>query len=138
MVISDDSLSTGGLVALGLTTMNWSVEDCIENFEKLCEQAFTRRSGSSLPIIGAIVENYHHSKYQTATLDSSLKTAFPEDLHLFGGRRPADLCESSVKVAVTATSLAANKTYILSNYNRPNPTRVQSETSLDESMELYR
>lgn len=111
--------------------MNWSVEQCIENFEKLCNQAFTRRSGGSLPIIGAIVENYHHSKYQTGTLEDALKTAFPEELHLFGGRRPADLGASAVKVAVTATSLAANKTYVLSNYNRPGPTRGQSELSSD-------
>lgn len=115
--------------------MNWSVEECIENFEKLCNQAFTRRSGGSLPIIGTIVENYHHSKYQTTTLDDALKKAFPEELHLFGGRRPADLCVSSVKVAVTATSLAANKTYVLSNYNRPDRTRGQSETSSNEFME---
>lgn len=129
VVISDFFSSTGGLVALGLTTMNWSVEECIENFERLCDQAFTRRSGGTLPIIGAIVENYHHSKYQTATLDQALRTAFPEDLHLFGGRRPTDSC-ASVKVAVTATSLAANKTYILSNYNRPDPTHGQSKISL--------
>lgn len=115
--------------------MNWSVEECIENFEKLCGQAFTRRSGGSLPIIGAIVENYHHSKYQTATLDDALRSAFPEDLHLFGGRRPAELCATPVKVAVTATSLAANKTYILSNYNRPEPNRGPSETPSDLNIE---
>lgn len=57
---SNQVSSTGGLVALGLTTMNWIVEECIENFEKLCDQAFTRRSGGSLSVIGAIVENYHH------------------------------------------------------------------------------
>lgn len=123
--------STGGLVALGLTNMNWSVEECIETFEKLCYQAFTRRSGGSLPIIGTIVENYHHSRYQTATLEDALRTAFPEDLHLFGGRRPTEMCASSVKVAVTATSLAANKTYILSNYNRPEPSRGSSKTLSD-------
>lgn len=117
--------------------MNWSVKECITNFEKLCNQAFTRRSGGGLPIIGPIVENYHHSKYQTGTLEEALKTAFPEELHLFGGHRPAELCASSIKVAVTATSLAANKTYVLSNYNRPDPTRGQSEISLDECTEGY-
>lgn len=114
--------------------MNWSVEECIENFEKLCGQAFTRRSGSGLPIIGPLVENYHHSKYQTSTLDDALKTAFPEDLHLFGGRRPAELC-ASVKVAVTATSLAGNRTYVLSNYNRPEMNRGPGETTQVPSME---
>lgn len=105
--------------------MNWSVEECIENFEKLCDQAFTRRSGGSLPFIRNIVENYHHSKYRTATLDDALRTAFPENLHLFGGPRLVE-CAPTIKVAVTATSLAANKTYILSNYSRPGPSRGQS------------
>ncbi|KAK8121780.1 hypothetical protein PG984_010450 [Apiospora sp. TS-2023a] len=79
--------STGGLVALGLGSMQWRVSECIEKFVKLCDEVFTRRSGSSLPIIGSFIENYHHSKYQTTTLENALQTAFTEDLLLFGGQR---------------------------------------------------
>lgn len=123
-------ISTGGLVALGLTTMKWSVDECMEKFEKLCDTAFTRRSGSGIPMFGTILENYHHSKYETTPIERVLKDAFPEDLHLFGGRVPADLCGSSPKVAVTATSLAGNKTYVLSNYNRPDSNRGPSKFPL--------
>lgn len=108
--------------------MNWTVDECIEKFRMLCEKAFTRRTGGSLPIVGALVDNYHHSKYQTSTLDQALMTAFSEELHLFGGQRPADMGVSPLKVAVTATSLAGNKTYLLSNYNRPESGRSSGKT----------
>jgi len=105
--------------------MNWSVEECIEQFQSLCGEAFTRRTGSSLPIVGMLVENYHHSKYQTTPLETALKTAFSQDQNLFGGARVAESCGSLVKVAVTATSLTGHKTYLFANYNRP-PTNHRS------------
>ncbi|KAI0484539.1 acyl transferase/acyl hydrolase/lysophospholipase [Xylariaceae sp. FL0804] len=111
--------STGGLVALGLGTMEWTVDECIGHFEALCHEAFTRRVGSTLPLLGSLVENYHHSKYQTTTLEKAYTSAFTDDTYLFGGRRPFGSSGSLVKVAVTATSLAGNRTYIFSNYNRP-------------------
>ncbi|KAK6860680.1 hypothetical protein PG995_004316 [Apiospora arundinis] len=110
--------STGGLVALGLGSMQWKVSECIENFVKLCDEVFTRRSGSSLPIVGSFIENYHHSKYQTTTLENAMQTAFSEDLLLFGGSAPL--------VAVTATNLAGNKTYVLANYNQPRGAQKSS------------
>ncbi|KAK8017030.1 FabD/lysophospholipase-like protein [Apiospora rasikravindrae] len=110
--------STGGLVALGLGSMQWRVSECIEKFVKLCDEVFTRRSGSTLPLIGSFIENYHHSKYQTTTLESAMQTAFTEDLLLYGGQRlPGTTLP--LKVAVTATNLAGNKTYVLANYNQP-------------------
>ena len=125
-----DRLSTGGLVALGLASMNWTVEECMERFTTLCHEAFTRRIGSTIPVIGAFVENYHHSRYQTSTLEKALVEAFPADLYLFGGQRPSESNEYQVKVAVTATSLAGNKTYLLSNYNpprRPQPSEFPTK-----------
>ncbi|KAK8075762.1 hypothetical protein PG997_010425 [Apiospora hydei] len=110
--------STGGLVALGLGSMQWRVSECIEKFVKLCDEVFTRRSGSTLPLIGSFIENYHHSKYQTTTLESAMQFAFTEDLLLYGGQRlPGTTLP--LKVAVTATNLAGNKTYVLANYNQP-------------------
>ncbi|KAK8072958.1 FabD/lysophospholipase-like protein [Apiospora saccharicola] len=117
--------STGGLVALGLGSMKWRVSECLEKFVKLCDEVFTRRSGSSLPIIGSFIENYHHSKYQTTTLENALQTAFTEDLLLFGGQRlPGTTLP--LKVAVTATNLAGNKTYLLANYNQPRGSHKSS------------
>ncbi|GAB1318162.1 FabD/lysophospholipase-like protein [Madurella fahalii] len=105
--------STGGLVALGLGAMGWSVDTCIDRFEDLCTKAFTRRKG------GFIVENFHHSNYQTTSLEEALQTAFSEDMLLFGGEHRAESSILSVKVAVTSFSLTDNKAFVLSNYNRP-------------------
>lgn len=126
-VFSADKCSTGGLIALGLASMNWSVEECIDHFEELCNEAFTRRTGSTLPLIGPFIDNYHHSRYQTSTLEKALVKAFTNDLYLFGGQRPAESNVMRVKAAVIATSLAGNKTYVLSNYNRPRDDHSQSK-----------
>lgn len=81
-----------------------------------------------MPILGPFIDNYHHSRYQTSTLEKALTKAFTDELYLFGGQRPVESKWSRVKVAVTATSLAGNKTYVLSNYNRPreghNPSKL--------------
>ncbi|KAI0863768.1 hypothetical protein F4860DRAFT_521823 [Xylaria cubensis] len=114
---ADHANSTGGIIALGLASMNWTVDKCIEQFESLCDQAFTRRTGSMIPLVSHLVEHHHHSKYQTTTLESALKAAFTDDMHLFGGERLPEFNQWQVKVAVTATALAGNKTYVLSNYN---------------------
>ncbi|KAI1740057.1 hypothetical protein F4680DRAFT_465847 [Xylaria scruposa] len=114
---TNHAISTGGIIALGLASMNWTVDKCIEQFENLCDQAFTRRTGSMIPLVSHLIEHHHHSKYQTKTLESALKEAFTDDIHLFGGERLPESAHWQVKVAVTATALAGNKTYVLSNYN---------------------
>ncbi|KAF2756983.1 hypothetical protein EJ05DRAFT_49848 [Pseudovirgaria hyperparasitica] len=111
--------STGGIVALGIGAMNWTVEECIDKFEKLCEVAFTRRTGSNLPLIGFLVDNYHHSKYETKSLEQALTSAFGDSQFLFGGQQRIEDRSQVCKVAVTATSLAGNRTFLLANYNRP-------------------
>ncbi|KAF7536915.1 hypothetical protein G7054_g4138 [Neopestalotiopsis clavispora] len=75
-------------------------------------------------IVGTFVENYHHSKYQTSTLEDALKAAFPSDLNLFGGARPAS-SSTPAKVAVTTASISANNTYLLTNYNHPRASPKQ-------------
>lgn len=110
--------STGGLIALGLASRNWSVDECINHFEQLCDKAFTRRSGGNIPLIGWLVDNYNHSKFETAPLQEALISAFSDDQYLFGGRRPDQSSGCSpVKVAVTATS-ASGSAVVLANYNR--------------------
>jgi len=110
--------STGGIIALGLAAKDWSVEDCIEYFETLCNKAFTRRTGVNLPGIGWIVENYNHSRYETCPLEEALMEAFTDDQTLFGGRRPNQSTAPRVKVAVTAVSAATSTAVVMANYNR--------------------
>jgi hypothetical protein len=109
--------STGGLVALGLASCNWSVETCINKFKELCDKAFTRRFGSNVPLIGWLVDNINHSKYETTPLQEALQTAFTEDQYLFGGQRLDQHWTSPIKVAVTTTS-SSSSPVVLANYNR--------------------
>lgn len=97
--------------------MDWSVDECIDHFERLCYKAFTGRAGGNIPLIGWLVDNYHHSMYETGPLEEALISAFSKDQCLFGGRRTSTI-SSPVKVAVTATSVASGTPIVLANYNR--------------------
>jgi patatin-like phospholipase/acyl hydrolase len=112
--------STGGLITLGLGVMNWFVDECISQFESMVTKAFTRRAGSALWGIGFFVDNFNHSRYETKPLEQCLKEAYSEDQYLFGGRRQIGALNagSTVKVAVTATSLNGRSAIVLGNYNR--------------------
>lgn len=116
--------STGGIVALGLGAMGWSVNTCIDRFRELCTEAFTRRRG------GILVESFYHSKYQTTTLESALQKAFSDHRLLFGGGCQPNSSIPAVKVAVTSFSLVENKTAVLSNYNRPCTVRTTGKPAL--------
>ncbi|KAF1844020.1 FabD/lysophospholipase-like protein [Cucurbitaria berberidis CBS 394.84] len=109
--------STGGLIALGLVARNWSVGNCIESFKELCQKAFTRRTGSNIPLFGFLVDSYNHSKYETTPLHEALQVAFSNDQYLFGGQRYDQNWISPVKVAVT-TTLSSTSPVLLANYNR--------------------
>ena len=109
--------STGGIIALGLATKNWSVSHNIQAFEELCGRAFTARAGSSIPGVGWLHENYNQSRYETHPLQEALIETYSEDEYLFGGPRPKELPSSSIKVAVISTSTTGSPV-VLANYNR--------------------
>ena len=127
------SYSTGGIVALGLTVRDWSVDECTRNFETLCTKAFTQRKGSNVPFFGRLLRFYNHSMYRTEPLKEALTNAFPEEQYLFGGR-PTNPRTYDVKVAVTAISGAGTST-VLSNYNRP-PESPSQYATLSEKLAL--
>ncbi|KAK3291970.1 uncharacterized protein B0H64DRAFT_468830 [Chaetomium fimeti] len=116
--------STGGLIALGLSCMDYTVDECIKMFEQLCDEAFTKAhlTGHSGPL--SVFDMIRSSRYKTKPLKTALQQAFPKDLYLFGGSAtkaaPSRRCGSPIKVAVTATEDGDRSgTTILSNYNPP-------------------
>lgn len=117
-------------MALGLGTMGWSVDECITRFEELCTEAFRRRRGTGLPLLGQMVENFHHSKYETTSLESALKKVFSEDKLLFGGCRSAGTRSQPVKVAVTSYSLTDHQAIVMANYNHPWGDHIEDGDSL--------
>ncbi|KAF2420198.1 hypothetical protein EJ08DRAFT_690440 [Tothia fuscella] len=112
--------STGGLISIGLGVMNWVVDESIDHFERMVTRAFTRRTGSSLWGVGFFVDNFNHSRYETKPLEQCLMEAYSKDQYLFGGRHQASAANagSTVKVAITATSLNGRAAIVLGNYNR--------------------
>jgi hypothetical protein len=110
-------LSTGGLIALGLVTQSWTLEDCLYHFERICSKVFSHHPNKrAIPVLGWIRERYK-SKSETSAFEIALKSAFSESQYLFGDPRPSGIPGSHIKVAVTATS-SAGRTVLLGNYNR--------------------
>ena len=110
------SFRTGGLIALGLVTQSWTIEDCLSHFEQICSKAFPRHTKRGVPVLAWIRERYI-SKSETSAFEMALRVAFSETQHLFGDPRPSGKPGSHTKVAVTATS-SAGRTVLLGNYNR--------------------
>ncbi|OJD31446.1 lysophospholipase-like protein [Diplodia corticola] len=125
--------STGGLIALGLVGKAWSVTECLEHFERLCNQAFTRRAGGDLPIVGFFINSYNQSLYETSPLEKALMDAFGDDEYLFGGR--SGIKPYRVRVAITTASAATGTPIVLSNYNLP--YQFQRAETLASELKLW-
>jgi len=108
--------STGGLIALGLVTQNWTIEDCLHHFAQIYSKALSHPNKRGIPVLTWIREKYN-SKSDTTAFEAALKIAYSENQNLFGDPRPSGRPGSHIQVAVTATS-SAGRTVLLANYNR--------------------
>ena len=111
-----DFYSTGGLIALGLGVKQWSVNHCVTEFVRLCDQAFSPREFNNVFALEQATTLKHKSKYRTQPLHQALRTAFGNDL-LYGAR-PKPHLSYSTQVAVTATTGTGETGVILANYSR--------------------
>jgi hypothetical protein len=102
---------------LGLTNRGWSTEKCSYYVEKICREAYARRTGRGIPGIGHLLETYSKFKFDTDDLEGALRNTFSEKQLLFGGVRPMDAPTSMTKVFVTATA-SNSEPVVFSNYNR--------------------
>ena len=114
--LSADFYSTGGLIALGLGVKQWSVNHCVTEFVRLCDQAFTPRELNNVFALEQATTWRHGSKYKTSPLRQALRIAFGNDL-LYGARPKAHLSYST-QVAVTATTGTGETGVVLANYSR--------------------
>ena len=110
-------VSTGGIIALGLGVKQWSVNHCVTEFIRLCDQAFTPREFNSVAGLQQVATLSHGSKYKTTPLRNALKATFGTEL-LYGGQREAHTAYD-IQVAVTATSATGEQSLLLANYSRP-------------------
>ncbi|QDS72494.1 hypothetical protein FKW77_010061 [Venturia effusa] len=110
--------STGGIIALGLFKMEWSVEAAILKFKDLSHEAFSSRQLLSVPGFKNVAQVFCSYRYESAGIQRALKSAFGLD-PLFGQAEGAK-CER-VKVGVVAAVRENSRPYLFSNYSR-NPT----------------
>jgi predicted acylesterase/phospholipase RssA len=115
--------STGGIIAIGLGSMGWSVSRCVQQFETLCKDAFKKRRGSAFPGVGFLVSSSNHSQYRTQPLEKALKDTFGSESFFGGSRNLAttrvDALNRTTKVAITTTTTSGT-VFVLANYNRIN------------------
>ncbi|KAL1847964.1 hypothetical protein Daus18300_013767 [Diaporthe australafricana] len=112
--------NTGGIIAIGLGVKRWTVEATMEKFKDICREAFTPREMQKVPLIGTLSKMYHGSVFKTQPLERVLKRYFSET-PFFGGSRSRHNLNTSVKVAVTATTALNHQAVVFANYNRPDP-----------------
>lgn len=133
--------STGGIIALALGVKHWSVDESITRFVNLCDQAFTPRELSKVPIMGTLAAFGHGSFYKTTPLHTALQAEFGYEV-LFGGPRKYD-SRSVTKVAITSTDETGERAIILANYRHSaedspscdhyRPSRIDAEMKVWEA-----
>lgn len=107
---------TGGIIALGLSVKNWSVEECIKRFKELSSDAYSPRELTGVPMLENLAVFYHGSIYKTRPFERGLKMMF-QDQPLFGGAMTGQR-ETPTKVAVLGTTALEQRSVVFANYNR--------------------
>ncbi|KAF2475025.1 uncharacterized protein BDR25DRAFT_280671 [Lindgomyces ingoldianus] len=108
--------STGGIIALALGVKQWPVGKCIEQFKRLCDQAFTPREFHDIWGLQHLATAHHGSIWETTPLYQALLESLG-DSYLFGGCQDSD-ASYAARVAVTTTDEIASKGVIIANYCR--------------------
>lgn len=93
----------------------WRVTDCITEFSQLVEKVFNPRS-LRIPGLHYARMVKRRSKYRSAPIEEALKSAFGEDMHLFGDT--IGPTKFNIKVAITSTTATSDAGVVMANYNR--------------------
>ncbi|KAF1960915.1 hypothetical protein CC80DRAFT_590230 [Byssothecium circinans] len=104
---------TGGVLALGLNSRGWDLDDCEEYLCALFERIFTPSNMHRFPTFQV---NRSHAKYRSKILDDCLTSMFPEQ-KIVDLPPVEDPIQRSSKVAVL-TSSATGRKVLFSNYRR--------------------
>ncbi|KAK0798267.1 hypothetical protein LTR75_009566 [Friedmanniomyces endolithicus] len=126
--------STGGIIALGLFTQYWSVEECSTVLVNVCETAFTDPKGKVLGTFSRA------EKYRTQPLEDILMLSFGRPTLLLGASyKRQGLAEA--KVAVTASVQAGSKSAVLATYDRRSSDSAsylfQRPKELDSELDIW-
>ena len=104
----------GGLIAIGLFVMRWTVGESLEKFEELAQRTFQRHPQDShyfARLQQFIISYLRDCQYSSSVIEQSFQSTFGKDIGLFNP------LITDTKVAVTTTSAKETAACIFSNYN---------------------
>ncbi|KAL9611586.1 MAG: hypothetical protein Q9167_003775 [Letrouitia subvulpina] len=107
--------STGGIVALGIFKMNWSVDRAISKFEKLSQEAFSKCRWLKVPLFRNAAQLLYSHRFKSEGIEGALQNAFRQG-RLYGFSEHTS--SERVKVGVVASVLGSHRPYLLTNYSR--------------------
>jgi hypothetical protein len=102
---------SGSIIALGLLTSHWTVDDCIANFLRIFKQSFASRNRRKFPRL-----KHSTCQYRSKALEQSLREAFTENHALLGAGTDGK-AGAVTKLAIPVMS-STYKKIILTNYVR--------------------
>jgi hypothetical protein len=106
---------TGGILALGLGSRGWTVDDCERHLLELLDRSFSNTAHRRLPGISFRTRQYGSWKYHSKPLEDGLKDLFTPHQSLFD-QAPEDLwIENNAHVAVV-TRMVGGKPAVFTNH----------------------
>jgi len=118
MLSAPIDVSAGGIVALGLFKMNWTLPEAITQFKSLVSTAFSSRQLLAVPGFKNVAQVFCSYRYETGGIEGALRKAFGN--HPLYGQTATAVAEP-VRVGVVAASDADRRPYLFANYSR-NPS----------------
>ena len=107
----------GGLIAIGIFIMNWTIDESLDKFELLARKTF-QSSQSNFSKIQQLMTSYlRDSRYSSIAIEESFEESFQS---IFDNEKGVNLFNpltSDTKIAITTTIAKESATYIFSNYN---------------------
>ena len=107
--------STGGIVALGIFKMDWSVKEARQKFIDLVNEAFSPRQILKVPVFRNAAQLFCSFRYKSTGIETALQKAFRTNT-LFGQNEKA--LADRVKVGVVATASGGLQPCLFANYSR--------------------
>ena len=121
MLSAVTDVSAGGIVALGLFKMNWTISEAIKQFKSLVSTAFSNRELLTVPGFKNVAQIFCSWRYKTEGIEGALRKAFGEH-PLYG--QTATAVGEPIRVGVVAASDADRRPYLFANYSR-NPSESE-------------
>lgn len=108
-------IKIGGIIALGLFKMDWSVDDAIREFIRLGEEAFAKRYFLKLPVFKSPAQLLYSYRYTSEGINSALQQAFGPG-QLFGYNESTR--QDRVMMGVVSSARCSTQPYLFTNYSR--------------------